>query len=141
MMRFPQVSTAAFALVAIYAATSSWCQVPNRPVPAVQQTNSTLVPSGNDAAGQTVPPRPASLAYVPDQKPKRAEPLLLLDHPERLNAAVVALAQAPKTDFVKSSDPVPLLARPALPVWAPDDFGDVPMILDSNRPTMKAEAK
>lgn len=141
MMPFRRASIATCALLAVSTATSSWCQVPDRSVPAVESVVQTAVHAADDGAVQIVPARPASLISVPDQKPKRMEPVRTLDHPERLNATLVALGQAPKTDFVKSSDPAPKLARPALPAWTPDDLGDIPITLERNRLATKAQAR
>lgn len=135
-----QACKAACTLLGASLASSSWCQTTNRPVPAVEQPIATSVQSGDDP-DQIVPARPASLTFVPDQKPKRVEPLKTLDHPERLTAGISALENSEKANFAMSRSTPPLSSRPATLTWTPDELGDVPKQLGQDRLTLRGEVR
>lgn len=134
-----KASIGAMAVVSVLAATSAWSQVPDIPIPVpTVRSTATLSQAGD---GQTVAERPASLAFIPDQKPKRADRIIPLDDPERLAAALVAIARQTEAKFFMPEGPPPLPVRPATLAWLPDELGDTPKQLDANRMTLIGEAR
>jgi hypothetical protein len=90
-----------------------------------------------EVAAPLIPARPASLAFIEDQKPMRAE-IKTLDHPERL---ATAIGSSEKVNFAISRVAPPLSSRPATLTWAPDQLSDVPKQLGQDRLTLQGEVR
>jgi hypothetical protein len=137
MAPFHLVARVLGAFLTMTPASLAWCQAT-----VVPDAAPGAVPALGIVAAPPVSPRPVTLNFVEDQKPKRVEVLKTLDHAERLTAVIAALEESKKsTTIVMSGDAPPPPSRPAALPWTPDDFGDVSMNPDPNRPTMKAEAR
>lgn len=128
-----------FALLGTSLAGSSWSQVPDIPIPVPTVQSTATLPRAGD--GQTVGERPASLAFTPDQKPKRADRIIALDDPERLAAALAAIERSKDLKVFMPEGATPLPSRPATLAWIPDELGDIPKQLDANRMTLTRGAK